>query len=78
MYNNDVGKGGVYAYEAYEVKKRVAAFRAPIYFINLLPTSLLYISILLIESEEERAAREEDGMAALMMMPFICSCRNKK
>ena len=31
-----------------------------------------------IESEEERAAREEDGMAALMMMPFICSCRNKK
>ncbi len=25
----------------------MAAFRAPIYFINLLPTSLLYISILL-------------------------------
>jgi hypothetical protein len=35
MYNNDVGKGVVYAYEAYEVKQRVAAFRAPIYFINL-------------------------------------------
>jgi hypothetical protein len=35
MYNNDVGKGVVYAYEAYEVKKRVAAFRAPTYFINL-------------------------------------------
>jgi hypothetical protein len=35
MYNNDVGKGVVYAYEAYEVKYRVAAFRAPIYFINL-------------------------------------------
>ncbi len=33
MYNNDVGKGVVYAYEAYEL--RVAAFRAPIYFINL-------------------------------------------
>ncbi len=35
MYNNDVGKGVVYAYEAYEAKQRVAAFRAPIYFINL-------------------------------------------
>ena len=47
MYNNDVGKGGVYAYEAYEVKWRVALVRVPFYFINLLPTSLLYISILL-------------------------------
>ena len=47
MYNNDVGKGVVYAYEAYEAKQRVVAFRAPFYFINLLPTSLLYISILL-------------------------------
>jgi hypothetical protein len=35
MYNNDVGKGVVYAYEAYEAKKRVATFRAPFYFINL-------------------------------------------
>ncbi len=35
MYNNDVGKGVVYAYEASEAKQRVAAFRAPIYFINL-------------------------------------------
>jgi hypothetical protein len=47
MYNNDVGKGVVYAYEAYEVKKGVALVRVPFYFINLLPTSLLYISILL-------------------------------
>jgi hypothetical protein len=23
MHNNDVGKGGVYAYEAYQIKKRV-------------------------------------------------------
>ena len=35
MYNNDVGKGVVYAYEAYEAKERVAAFRAPVCFINL-------------------------------------------
>ena len=35
MYNNDVGKGVVYAYEAYEAKQRVVAFRAPFYFINL-------------------------------------------
>ena len=35
MYNNDVGKGVVYAYEAYEVKYRVASFRAPFYSINL-------------------------------------------
>ena len=48
MYNNDVGKGGVYAYEAHEVKQRVALVRVPFYFINLLPRSLLYISILLI------------------------------
>ncbi len=34
MYNNDVGKGVVYAYEAYEGKKRVAAFRAPVCFIK--------------------------------------------
>jgi hypothetical protein len=47
MYNNDVGKGGAQGCEAYEVKKRVALVRAPFYFINLLPTSLLYISILL-------------------------------
>ena len=47
MYNNDVGKGVVYAYEAYEVKLRVALVRVPFYFINLLPTLLLYISILL-------------------------------
>ena len=48
MYNNDVGKGGVRVYEAYEVKSRVALVRVPFYFINLLPTSLLYISILLV------------------------------
>jgi hypothetical protein len=47
MYNTDVGKGGVRVYEAYEVKQRVALVRVPFYFINLLPTSLLYISILL-------------------------------
>ncbi len=36
MYNNDVGKGVVvYAYEAYEVKERVALVRVPFYFINL-------------------------------------------
>ena len=35
MYNNDVGKGGVYAYEAHEVKQRVALVRVPFYFINL-------------------------------------------
>jgi len=56
MYNNDVGKGVVYAYEAYEAKKRVAAFRTPVCFMNFwadsLPTSLLYISILLIHEYE--------------------------
>ena len=50
MYNNDVGQGVVYAYEAYEAKKRVVAFRSPVCFKNFwadsLPTSLLYISIL--------------------------------
>ncbi len=35
MYNNDVGKGVVYAYEGYEAKYRVATFRAPVCFINL-------------------------------------------
>ena len=33
MYNNDVGQV-VYAYEAYDAKSRVAAFRAPDCFIN--------------------------------------------
>jgi hypothetical protein len=47
MYNNDVGKGGAQGCEAYEVKYRVVLVRVPFYFINLLPTSLLYISILL-------------------------------
>jgi len=47
MYKNDVGKGGKYAYEAYEVKNRVELVRVPFYFINLVPTSLVYISILL-------------------------------
>jgi hypothetical protein len=47
MYNNDVGMGGVRVYEAYEVKQRMALVRVPFYFINLLPTSLLHISILL-------------------------------
>ena len=40
--------GGVRVYEAYEVKYRVALVRVPFYFLNLLPTSLLYISILFI------------------------------
>ena len=35
MYNNDVGKGGVRVYEAYEVKQRVALVRVPFYFIHL-------------------------------------------
>ena len=35
MYNTDVGKGGAYAYEAYEANQRVAVFRAPVCFINL-------------------------------------------
>ena len=43
MYNNDVGKGGAYDYEAYEAKQRVAAFRAPVCFMifwaDSLPTS---------------------------------------
>jgi hypothetical protein len=47
MYNNDVGKGGVRVCEAHDVKERVALVRVPFYFINLLPTSLSYISILL-------------------------------
>ena len=34
MHNNDVGKGVVYAYEAYEAKLRVAALRAPVCFIK--------------------------------------------
>jgi hypothetical protein len=45
VYNNEVGKEGVRVYEAYEVKSRVALVRVPFYFINLLPTSLLYISM---------------------------------
>ena len=56
MHNNDVGKGVVYAYEAYEAKLRVAAFRSPVCFMNVwadfLPTSLLYISILLFHVRE--------------------------
>jgi hypothetical protein len=40
-------KGGVRGYEAYEVKYKVTLVRVPFYFIKLLPTSLLYISILL-------------------------------
>jgi hypothetical protein len=47
MYNNDVSKEGAQGCEAYEVKQRVALVRVPFYFINLLSTSLLYISILL-------------------------------
>ena len=34
MYNNDVGQGVVYAYEAYKAKSRVAAFRSPVYSMN--------------------------------------------
>ena len=40
MYNNDVGKGVVYAYEAYEAKKRVVAFRSPVCFMNFWADSL--------------------------------------
>jgi hypothetical protein len=47
MYNNDIGKWGAQGCEAYEVKQRVALVRVSFYFINLLPTSLVYISILL-------------------------------
>jgi len=42
-------EGGAQGCEAYEVKQRVALVRMPFYFINLLPTSLLYMSILLTE-----------------------------
>ena len=34
MYNNDVGKGGVRVYEAYEVKQRVALVRVPFYLMT--------------------------------------------
>jgi hypothetical protein len=54
MYNNDVGKGAAQGCEAYEVLSRVALVRVPFYFINLLPTSLLYISILLGDTVGER------------------------
>jgi hypothetical protein len=54
MYNNDVGNGGVYAYEAYEVKQRVALVRVPFYFINFSPTSSLYISMLLRQRQEHK------------------------
>ena len=47
MYNDDVGKEGVYAHEAHEVKQRVALVRVPFYFRNLLQRSLLDIYILL-------------------------------
>jgi hypothetical protein len=47
IYNIYIYKGGAQGCEAYEVKERVALVRVPFYFINLLPTSLLYISILL-------------------------------
>jgi len=57
MYNNDVGKGGAQGCEAYEVKQRVALVGVPFYFINLLPTSLLYISILLLAVEDCEASR---------------------
>ena len=48
MYNNDVGQGVVYAYEAYKAKSRVAAFRAPFYFINsgLIPDRRRYCTYL--------------------------------
>ena len=55
MYYNDVGKGVVYVYEAYEAKLRVAACRLPVCFMNFwtdsLQTLLLYISILLTLSQ---------------------------
>ena len=35
MYKMTVGKGVVYAYEAYEVKKRVSLVRVTFYFISL-------------------------------------------
>jgi hypothetical protein len=58
MYNNDVGKGGAQGCEAYEVKERVALVRVPFYFINLLPTSLLYISILKKKSKYDSIVQE--------------------
>jgi hypothetical protein len=61
MYNNDVGKGGVRVYEAYEVKQRVALVRVPCYFINLLPTSLLYISILLLTRDPCTRTHAQDA-----------------
>ena len=47
MYNKTVGKGVVYAYEAYEAKSRVAAFRAPVCFINfgLIPYRQSYCTL---------------------------------
>jgi hypothetical protein len=47
MYNNDVGKGVVYAYEAYEAKLRVAAFRSPVCFMNfgLIPDRHRYCTL---------------------------------
>ena len=55
MYYNDVGKGVVYVYEAYEAKLRVAVCRLPVCFMNFwtdsLQTLLLYISILLTLSQ---------------------------
>ena len=47
MSKNDVGKGGVRGFEAYEVKSRVALVRVPFFFRNPLPASFLNISILL-------------------------------
>jgi hypothetical protein len=47
MSKNDVGKGGVRVFEAYEVKSRVALVRVPFFFRNPLPASFLNISILL-------------------------------
>ncbi len=48
MYNNDVCKGVVYAYETYEAKKRVAAFRSPVCFMNfgLIPDRHRYCTYL--------------------------------
>jgi hypothetical protein len=48
MYNNDVGKGVVYAYETYEAKQRVAAFRSPVCFMTfgLIPYQHRYCTYL--------------------------------
>jgi hypothetical protein len=69
MYNNDVGKGGAQGCEAFEVKQRVALVRVPFYFINLLPTSLLYISILITHTQTHAI---KAALRSLSKLPYAC------